>query len=190
MSRTEGEALEVICGAERESGLEQWRRLVALYDPLAAGRSLDDSRQILSPPKVTKIDNFSHSILAWENLEQRQQERTGDQLPEEMRLAVLVSMCLEKELQSQKQVFPDYAQMRSLIVTVINSSTRGPAPMMMGNLKEEARNHDASSDEFVEREDGELHRLKIRDGKKVFTKLWHDSNESNTKGGGKSKTDN
>ena len=58
ISRTEGEAVEVVRGAEREPGLEQWRRLAALYDPPASGRSLDDSRQILSPPKATKM---------WEN---------------------------------------------------------------------------------------------------------------------------
>ena len=46
ISRTEGEALAIVRGAEREPALEQWRRLAALYDPLAAGRSLDDSRQI------------------------------------------------------------------------------------------------------------------------------------------------
>ena len=51
-----------------------------------------------------------------------------------------------------------------------NSRTRGPAPMMMGNLNEEAGNHDASSDEFAESEDGELYRLEIRNGEKVFTK--------------------
>ena len=93
ISRTEGEALETVRGAEREPGLEQWRRLAALYDPLAAGRSLDDSRQILSPPKVVKIDDLSHTIQTWENLEQRHRERTGDQLPKDMRLAILLSMC-------------------------------------------------------------------------------------------------
>ena len=36
ISRTEGEALEVTRGAEREPGLEQWRRLAALCDPCAA----------------------------------------------------------------------------------------------------------------------------------------------------------
>ena len=68
ISRTEGQALEVVRGAEGEPGLEQWRRLGALYDPLAAGRSLDDSREILSPSKVAKIDDLSHTIQAWENL--------------------------------------------------------------------------------------------------------------------------
>ena len=48
ISRTKGEALEVVRGADREPCLEQWRRLAALYDQVAAGRSLDDSRQIFS----------------------------------------------------------------------------------------------------------------------------------------------
>ena len=110
IARTEGEAVEVVRGAEGEPGLEHWRRLAALYDPLAAGRSLDDSRQILSEPKVAKIDDLSHTMQAWENLEQRHRERTGDQLPKDMRLAVLLSMCpteLEKELTAQQHLFPD-----------------------------------------------------------------------------------
>ena len=195
ISRTEGEALETVRGAEREPGLEQWRRLAALYDPLAAGRSLDDSRQILSPPKVVKIDDLSHTIQAWENLEQRHRERTGDQLPKDMRLAILLSMCptdLEKELTSQQHLFPDYAQMKAHIVTVINSRTRGLAPMMMGNLSDDDSSHVASShasDESVEGEDGELYRLEIRNGKKIFTKSTYSSSKGHTKGGGKGKTD-
>ena len=69
-------------------------------------------------------------------------------------------------------------------MTVLNSRTRGPAPMLIGNLNEEA-----SSDEFGESGNGELYRLEIRNGKKVFTKSRHDSNKGNTKGGGKSKSD-
>ena len=80
-SRAEREAMEVIRGAERKSGLEQWQRPAALCDPLAAGQSEDDSRKILSPPKVTQMDDLSHVAQAPENLEQRHWERTGDQLP-------------------------------------------------------------------------------------------------------------
>ena len=110
ISRTEGEVLEIVRGAEREPGLEQWRRLAALRDPSAAGRSLDDSRQILSPSKAAKIDDLSHTIQAWETLEQRHRERNGDQLPKDMRLAILLSTCptdLEKELTAQEHLFPD-----------------------------------------------------------------------------------
>ena len=40
-----------------------------------------------------------------------------------MRLAVLLSTCtdLEKELTAQQHLFPDYAQMKAHIVTIINS---------------------------------------------------------------------
>ena len=65
-----------------------------------------------------------------------------------MRLAVLLSpgpTHLEQELATQQHLFPDYAH----VVTVICSRTRGPAPMMMGNLNEEADNHDAGCEEFV-----------------------------------------
>ena len=90
---------------------------------------------------------------------------------------------------AQQHLFPDYAQMMAHIVTVINSRTRGPASMMMGNLNEEASNHDTSSDELVEGEDGELCRLEVGNGKRVFTKHRHESIKGNTKGGGKDRTD-
>ena len=42
---------------------------------------------------------------------------------------------------------PDDAQMRAHIVTVTNSRTRGPGPVRMGKLTEEASSHVAVSDE-------------------------------------------
>ena len=108
----------------------------------------------VSPPKVTQIDDFSHAIHVWENLEQGHWERTGDQLPKYMRLAVLLSMCptdLDKGLTAPQHLSPDYAKMRAHIFTVIDCGTRGPAPMMLGNLNEETSKHDTSSDEFVEK---------------------------------------
>ena len=42
---------------------------------------------------------------------------------------------LERELTAQQHLVPDYALMRAHIVTVINSRTRGPASMMMGNFE-------------------------------------------------------
>ena len=68
--RTEGEAPEIVRGAERGPGLEQWRKLAALFDPLAAWESLYDSRQILSPPKAAQSDDLAHTIQAgklWNN---------------------------------------------------------------------------------------------------------------------------
>ena len=73
------EILTVQSSKKRRCRLEQWLRLAALCDPLAALRSLDDSRQLLSSPEGATIDDLSHTIQAWENLEQRHIERTGDQ---------------------------------------------------------------------------------------------------------------
>ena len=87
-------------------------------------------------------------------------------MPKDMRLAILLSMCpadLERELTAQQLLFPDYAQ-RAHIVTVINNRTRGPAPMMMGNLNDEASNRDARSKESIESEDGEM--VPFRDQKR------------------------
>ena len=69
----------------------------------------------------------------------------------------------------------------------INSRTRGLAPMMMGTLSDEDSNLHAGSDESVESEGGELHRLEIRNGWKVFTYSRHEP--SKRKGGGKGKID-
>ena len=77
--------------------------------------------------------------------------------------------------------------MKAHIVTVINIRTRGLAPMMMGNLSDEDTNHLASSDESVTSNDGQLYRLEIRNGKKVFTESRPDP--SRGKRGGKGKTD-
>ena len=95
----------------------------------------------------------------------RSYRRTGDQLPQDMGLAILLSMCptdLEKELTAQQHLFPNYAQMKAHIVTVIKSRTRGLAPMMMGILSDEDSNHHSSIDESLEREDGELFRLETQ----------------------------
>ena len=50
----------------------------------------------------------------------------------------MCSTDFEKELTAQQHLVADYAQMKACIVTVINSLTRGLAPMMMGNLSDEA----------------------------------------------------
>ena len=125
-----------------------------------------------------------------EILEQGHRERTGDQLPKDMRLAILLSVCptdLEKELTAQQHLFLDCAQVSAHIVTVINIRTRGLAPMIKGNLSDEGSNHPASVDDSVESEDGELYSLEIRNGKKVFTKSRHEPCKG--KVGGKGKTD-
>ena len=127
------EALETVRMAERQPGLEQWRRLAAMYDPLDAGRSSGDSRRSLSSTKVTKLEDLLHALQAWENLEQRHQERTGDKFPNDMKPAIL----LAKESTAQQHLFLGFEQVRAHTGTVINPRTRGPAPTAVGNLNSE-----------------------------------------------------
>ena len=72
-------------------------------------------------------------------------------------------------------------------MTVINSRTGGLGSNDDGNLSDEDSNHHANSDDSVESEGGELCRVEIRNGKKVFTKSRLDPSKG--KGGGKGKTD-
>ena len=75
-------------GSQAWSNGEDWPPCTT---PLAAGRSSGDSRQNLSPTKVTKLEDLSHTLQARENLEQRHQERNGDKLPKDMRPAMLLA---------------------------------------------------------------------------------------------------
>ena len=130
-----------------------------------AGRSLDDSRQIVSPPK-NKTKSKKNS---------RTPSKPGEALNQDFWNALetnqdtcyfpLIVSHISRDLTAPQDLFLDCAQMGAHMVTVINSRARGPAPMMMGKLNEEAGNHDARSDEFTEGEDGELYRLETRDGK-------------------------
>ena len=181
MSNIQDFGVTKLRGVERESRREKWRRPVALYGPLAAGRSLDNRRQILCPSKPKSMTS-SHAFQVEKTFNKDTGNAPETSYPQDMRLASLRSMRptdLEKQSTAQQHLLPDCAH----TVTVINSRTRGPGPMMMGNLNEEASNHDAS-DEFVESEDGELYRAEIRNGKTIFIKPRHDSIKGNTKGGG------
>ena len=70
-SGTDEETLEVIRGVDRESGLEEWRRPAALCDPVAAGRSLDDSMQndtrVLRLTRVRAQPHCQHIRHAWQH---------------------------------------------------------------------------------------------------------------------------
>ena len=110
IARTEGEALEVVRGAEREPGLEQCRRLFALYDPFAAGRSQDDRRQILSETESCQYRRpLTTPPKPGKTLNNETEKRTGDPLHKDMRLGILLFMCptdLVRELTATAALVP------------------------------------------------------------------------------------
>ena len=94
-------------------------------------------------------------------------------MPKDMRLGIILSECptdFQTELTAQQHLSPDYAQILAHIVTVICSRARGLAPVVLESWIEGGGNCNASHEEFVESEDGEVYRLEVGNGKKVFTK--------------------
>ena len=90
ISMTEGEALEVTMAKDLLLCMTRWQ-LDEVQTTAVSTNSYQDRRHLAR-----------YSSL--ENVEQRHWERTGDQLPQDMRLAILLSMCLtdlEKELNSR-----------------------------------------------------------------------------------------
>ena len=112
------------------NGNQAWNNgedLLLCVDRLAAGLSLDDNRQILSPPKVTQIYDPSHAVQALETVN----KDTGNALETSNTktcdlpfFSPCVLQNLEKELTAQQHLFPDYAQMRAHIVNSPNPCSR------------------------------------------------------------------
>ena len=126
-------------------------KTAALYDPLAAGRSLERQQANLVSTKSYQMTSRTPGKMLDEDTGNAQE--TGHPSP---RYLLFFSPCvphLEKELTAPQHLLPDCAQMRAHICR-----TRGPAPMILGKLDEEASNRDASRDEFVQSRDGKLTR--------------------------------
>ena len=72
------------------------------------GKAVPKAEEGLKPSAVVVVADaldLSHVIQTWKHLERRHRERTGDQLPKDMRFAIFLSMCptdLEKQLTAQQ----------------------------------------------------------------------------------------
>ena len=164
INRTEGDARQLVRGSDTAPGVEIWRLLANNYDPLAAPRVLNESRAVMAPPRANKIEDLSAAIQAWENLERRVVTRTGEKMPADMRMSVLLQICppdLERELLPQQHLFPAYDALKNHIIGIVHSRTSGAAPMLH-NLEDPAH---AEDEHIIEGEDGELYRLERKEGR-------------------------
>ena len=60
------------------------------------GKAVPKAGERLKPSAAVVVADaldLSHVIQTWKNLERRHRDRTGDQLPNDMRFAILLSMC-------------------------------------------------------------------------------------------------
>ena len=65
------------------------------------------------------MEDLAGNIESWENLERRVFTRTGERLPTDMHMSILLQMCpadLERELLPQQHLFPRYDALRNHII--------------------------------------------------------------------------
>ena len=62
----EKEAFTVVRSAGKNRGFEGWRRLLRRFDPRTGNRRRAMLRHILTPTKVTKVEDLSSALEAWE----------------------------------------------------------------------------------------------------------------------------
>ena len=128
-SLCEKEAFTIVRSAGKGNGLEAWRKLVKRYDPTTGGRRRAMLRSILTPAKCGRIEDLYAALETWEE-HVRQYESCKKQdgsrhiLDEEIKIAVLEHLCpteLEKHLQMNRTRFLDYADVRTELVTYLET---------------------------------------------------------------------
>ena len=128
-SLCEKEAFTIVRSAGKGQGLEAWRKLIKRYDPSTGSRRWAMLRSILNPNKCGRLEDLYGAIETWEeHVRQYESRRRADGtrhvLDEEIKIAVLEHLCpgeLERHLQLNRTRFLDYADVRSDLVTYLES---------------------------------------------------------------------
>ena len=128
-SLCEKEAFTIVRSAGKGNGLEAWRKLIKRYDPTTGGRRRAMLRSILTPNKCGRIEDLYAALETWEEHvrqyeSRKKQDGSRHILDEEIKIAVLEHLCpteLEKHLQMNRTRFLDYADVRTELVTYLET---------------------------------------------------------------------
>ena len=123
------EAFNIIRSAGRSNGVDGWRRLVKRFDPFTGGRRRTMLQHLISPSKVTKLEDLSQAIETWEDQlriyeSRRKADGTRHRLDDEIKIAVmekLVPTELEKHLQLNRTRYTSYDDVRAEVVLFLES---------------------------------------------------------------------
>ena len=134
-SLTHGETEDLVIGCS--NGFEAWRRIHRRWDPLTAGRKRNILWAILNPERVKRWENVRAAIEQLEDLFRRYENRKNEagereRLSEDIKatsLELLVPSDIERHLLLNKGRLTTYAQMKSEIDLVIESSLGSKAPI-------------------------------------------------------------
>ena len=83
-----GRALTIVRATEDTNGFESWRKLVADYEPSAAGRRMTALLGVLSP--VFTEANFREELMRWERDLHRYELLQKAALPDDLRCAIVL----------------------------------------------------------------------------------------------------
>lgn len=155
----EKEAFTVVRSAGKNRGFEGWCRLLRRFDPSTGNRRRAMLRHILTPTKVTKVEDLSSALEAWEETVRvyecrRKSDGTRHELDEEIKVSVLEALCpqeIERHLQLNRQRYSSYSDVRGELMAYVETKlgTRikafsfaggpndsgGPAPMDVGGFE-------------------------------------------------------
>ena len=144
---TEQEPLDIAKNTTRGAGLEVWRKLQRRYDPQTVGRKRAMLSRILAPGSA-KIADLSAAIQRWEESVRVYQERSRENLSDDVRTGILIEMlpeALKNHVYLNQNRLANYEQVKSEIETYLEArhgreagagvDTGGAAPMDLSAFK-------------------------------------------------------
>ena len=142
----EGEALGIVrnCSRSPFKGLEAWRRPIRRFDLHSIGRQRNILSKVLHPGQ-SKMTDLSRAIERWIADVQRNEERSGKRLDEDIRASVIIEMIpnpLQQHLILNQSRLGMYTNIFTEISTYLDhrfeseavNNDNGPPPMDVGSL--------------------------------------------------------
>ena len=120
---TEQEPLDIAKNTTRGAGLEVWRKLQRRYDPQTVGRKRAMLSRILAPGSA-KIADLSAAIQRWEESVRVYQERSRENLSDDVRTGILIEMlpeALKNHVYLNQNRLVNYEQVKSEIETYLEA---------------------------------------------------------------------
>ena len=140
---TEGEAKTMIRNIDLMDGFQAWHRLHRYYNRRTFARSIRTHLAALQPRPAANVHEVIPRIVEWEHKwDCMTREHAGQQLPPQIRMGVLATMCppefQDMILQHADETDQDYERMKQRIVAWASNKAAsvqsGPVPMDVGRV--------------------------------------------------------
>ena len=140
IAKSDGDAAEIVEGTTGCHGAEAWRRLANHYDPMTDTRNLADRLLVMTPVRAKNLAGLPAAVTKWENQLRQHTARTGDALPDSLKVPLLLRTCpkdIEEELTLRMDSNVTYDQLKTKMIQLVHTRTTGVAPMYHFNTAQE-----------------------------------------------------